>query len=133
MWHGILLFILGLLTGVIVPLLKNPRMGVSAHLEALMNGIFLVVLGLVWKETKFTPKAAKVTFGIALSTTYANWVATFLSAVLGTSKLTPIAGAGFSAPEWQEILMAFALISLSIATVTCCVLVLWGLRKPSPG
>jgi hydroxylaminobenzene mutase len=132
MWHGILLFLLGLLTGLIVPLLTNPRMGVSAHLEALMNGLFLVILGLVWKETKFTPKTGKVTFGIALFGTYLNWVATLLSAVLGTSKLTPIAGAGFSAPLWQEILIGFGLVSLSIAMIICCTLVLWALRKPSP-
>jgi hypothetical protein len=39
-WHGIFLFMLGLLTGVAIPALTNPRMGVSAHLEGVLNGIF---------------------------------------------------------------------------------------------
>lgn len=108
-------------------------MGVSAHLEGVMNGLFLVVLGLVWKETKFSPRTARATFAIALYGTYANWAGTSLSAVLGTNRLTPVAGAGYGAPLWQEILIGFGLISLSIAMVTCCVLVLWGLRKPAPG
>jgi hypothetical protein len=66
MWHDIFLFLLGLLTGLLVPALHNARMGVSAHLEAVMNGTFLVVLGLIWKEAKLTTKAAPATFAIAL-------------------------------------------------------------------
>ncbi len=133
MWHGVFLFLLGLLTGIIVPALTNPRMGVSAHLEGVMNGVFLVVLSLVWKEARFTPKTAKATFAIALYGTYANWAATLLSAAFGTSRLTPIAGAGYTAAGWQEVVIGFGLISLSIAMVICCALVLWGLRKPSMG
>lgn len=43
---GILLFLLGLLTGFLVPFTANPRMGLSSHLEGVMNGMFLVGLGL---------------------------------------------------------------------------------------
>ena len=44
--YGILLFFLGLVTGLVVPMLANPRMGLSSHLEGLMNGMFLIILGL---------------------------------------------------------------------------------------
>ena len=47
---GILLFLLALLTGMILPLLANPRMGLSAHLVGLLGGLFLVALGLIWRE-----------------------------------------------------------------------------------
>ena len=133
MWHGVFLFLLGLLTGIAVPALTNPRMGLSAHLEGVMNGMFLIVLGLIWKEAKFTLKTAKATFGIALYGTYANWAATLLSAVFGSTRLTPIAGAGYTAPVWQEIAIGFGQISLSVAMVICCVLVLLGLGKPNLG
>lgn len=43
LWHGLFLFLLGLLTGLVVPMFQNPRMGLSAHLEGVMNGIFLAV------------------------------------------------------------------------------------------
>ena len=65
MWHGIFLFLLGLLTGLAVPALTNPRMGVSAHLEGVLNGIFLIILGLIWRELRLTPSAATATFRIA--------------------------------------------------------------------
>lgn len=45
---GLVLFLLGLLTGFVVPALKNPRMALSSHLEAVLNGMFLVLLGLLW-------------------------------------------------------------------------------------
>src|ERR1700753_4150644 len=44
---GLVLFLLGLLTGFAVPAVKNPRMALSSHLEAVLNGMFLVLLGLL--------------------------------------------------------------------------------------
>jgi hypothetical protein len=35
--------------------------------------------------------------------------------------------------ELVELIVAFGLVSLSIAMITCCVLVLLGLRKPNVG
>ncbi|WP_131782738.1 hypothetical protein [Legionella gresilensis] len=46
--YGILLFLLGLITGFIIPLMKNPRMGLTSHLEGIQNGIFLLLIGLIW-------------------------------------------------------------------------------------
>lgn len=48
---GLLLFLSGLLTGLIIPFFKNPRMGLSAHLEGVMNGMFLILLGGVIMES----------------------------------------------------------------------------------
>ena len=45
MWHGMLLFLLGLVTGLIERRFTNMRMGVSAHLEGVMNGIFWLLCG----------------------------------------------------------------------------------------
>jgi hydroxylaminobenzene mutase len=129
MWHGIFLFLLGLLTGVAIPALTNPRMGVSAHLEGVLNGIFLIVLGLIWRELRLTPKGATATFRIALYGTYANWAATFAAAILGTSRLTPQAGSGHSAAFWQEALVGFGQVSLALAMLICCLFVLSGLRE----
>jgi hydroxylaminobenzene mutase len=45
MWHGMFLFLLGLLTGFAETKFANVRMGLAAHLEGVMNGIFLLALG----------------------------------------------------------------------------------------
>ena len=47
MWHGMLLFLVGLLTGFAEPHYTNVRMGLAAHLEGVMNGILLLALGAI--------------------------------------------------------------------------------------
>jgi len=55
MWHGMFLFLIGLLTGFAETHFINTRMGLAAHLEGVMNGIFLLALGAVWNEVRVTP------------------------------------------------------------------------------
>ncbi|MCW2799587.1 MAG: hab, partial [Aeromicrobium sp.] len=40
---GLILFLLGLLTGLAIPALKNPRMGLAGHMVGMTNGPFLIV------------------------------------------------------------------------------------------
>src|SRR5262249_25247873 len=51
-WHGMFLFLLGLLTGFVEQNVANPRMGLAAHLEGVMNGTFLVALGAIWTTVR---------------------------------------------------------------------------------
>ena len=56
MFHGMLLFIVGLLTGFAEQHFANVRMGLAAHLEGLMNGIFLLALGAIWTRSGCQPR-----------------------------------------------------------------------------
>ena len=127
-WHGILLFLLGLLTGALVGALKNPRMGISAHLEGVMNGTFLAVLGLAWQYLRLSSGLEAAAYWLALYGTYVNWAATLLAAVFGTSVMTPIIGQGYTAERWQELVVNFGLITLSLAMIAVCCVLLWGFR-----
>ena len=131
LWHGVLLFLVGLLTGFAVPLLTNPRMGLSAHLEGVMNGLFLLGLGLISEWVVLSARPRRVLFWLAIYGAYANWFTTILAAILGTSRRTPIAGVGFKGQAWQENLIDAGLISLAFAMVAACVIALWGLRRPT--
>lgn len=133
LWHGLFLFLLGLLSGFAVPAFRNPRMGLSAHLEGVMNGILLAVLGLGWHRFSLSARARTILFWLALYGTYVNWGSTVVASWFGTSRRTPIAGTGFSGQPWQEHLVEVALISLSVAIVSACLLALWGLRKSASG
>ena len=88
--HGFVLFLLGLLTGFAIPAMLNPRAGLAAHLEGVLNGMFLLIAGLAWTELRLTERAGRVLSGLLLFGTYANWVAVTASGILGTSKGTPI-------------------------------------------
>ena len=128
MWHGMALFLLGLLTGLVEAKFSNPRMGLAAHLEGLMNGIFLLALGGAWTEVRLAPRWKGVAFGAALYGAYANWAVTVLAAAFGTTALTPIAGAGHGGQPWQEALVKGGFASVGVVILACAVLLLWGLR-----
>ncbi|HEY8760409.1 MAG TPA: hydrogenase [Candidatus Dormibacteraeota bacterium] len=125
---GILLFLIGLLTGLVIPRFSNPRMGLASHLEGVLNGIFLVVLGLLWRRLHLSDTWLTITFWLALYGTFANWLATFLAALWGAGTLMPIAGMGRQGSSIQEAAIRFLLVSLSLATIAVCVIVIVGLR-----
>ncbi len=130
MWHGMFLFLLGLLTGFIEPRFANVRMGLAAHLEGVMNGIFLIGLGAIWTEVRLATRTKMAAFWIALVGTYGNWLMTTTAAVFGTSALSPITGTSHGGQPWQEKVVTAGFMAVGIAIVACAVLVLCGLRKP---
>ena len=127
-FHGILLFFLGLLMGMFIQLMRNPRMGLSAHVGTLMSGLFLALLGTVWRDVRLSQSAAGFVFWLALYAMYVSSLGLLLAAVFGTSLSTPLIGAGFRARAWQETLVTFALSSGAVAALLCCAGALWGLR-----
>ena len=129
LWHGMFLFLLGLLTGFVEQKFNNPRMGLAAHLEGVMNGTFLVALGAIWPHVRLSPPAMRIAFWTVLYGTYVNWLMTMLAAIFGTAALSPITGAGHSGRAWQESFVTIGFMSVGIAIVASSVLVVWGLRK----
>ncbi len=125
---GILLLLLGLLVGFAVPSLANPRMGLASHLEGIMNGLFLLVLGLVWPRLTLPGKASTTLFWLAFYATFANWAATLLAAFWGAGRSMPLAAGALRGSAAQELIIDALLISLALGMVGVCVLTLWGLR-----
>jgi (hydroxyamino)benzene mutase len=128
-WHGMFLFLLGLVTGFAEPHFRNLRMALAAHLEGVMNGILLIALGAVWSELRFSARQNVAAFWTALYGTYANWAATTLAAVFGTAALSPITSAGLHGQPWQENVITVAFMTVAVAIVACAVLVLRGARR----
>jgi (hydroxyamino)benzene mutase len=129
LWHGILLFLLGLVTGFAIPFLANPRMGLSAHLQGVLNGMFLVVAGLAWDRLALTGAGGRIAFWSLLYGTYANWGATTLAAVWGTGTMTPLAAPGMEGQGWQERIVNLCLVSLSVSMVVACTYMLVALGR----
>src|SRR5881409_3787321 len=129
LWRGMFLFLLGLLTGFVEQKFANPRMGLAAHLEGVMNGTFLVALGAIWTEVRLSARLKAAAYWTALYGTYANWAVTTLAAIFGTAALSPITAAGRSGQPWQEEIVTFGFMSVGIVIVACSILVLSGLRR----
>ncbi len=128
---GMLLFLLGLITGMVLMNFTNPRMGLSAHLEGVMNGLFLIAAGFLWNELRLSSGWQKAACWLLLYGTFANWSFTLLSAILGTSKITPIAGAGHTGTDIQEAVLSAGFTSVGITMVLAVAILLYGLRPGS--
>jgi hydroxylaminobenzene mutase len=128
-WHGMFLFFIGLLTGFVEQKFINPRMGLAAHLEGVMNGTYLIALGAVWAEVKLAPALKLTAYWSALYGAYVNWIATTLGASFGIAALSPITGAGHSALPWKETFVTLLFVSVGLTTVGSSLIILWGLRR----
>lgn len=129
LFAGFFLFLLGLITGLIVPAFATPRLGVSSHVEAVLNGIFLVVLGLVWHRLALSDKALKITWWLVIYGTFANWFGLLFAAITDAGKMLGVAAGGKEGSPVAEAIVAFFLISLSVAMIIISVMVLVGLKK----
>ena len=128
LFHGMALFLIGLLTGLIEQHFNNVRMALAAHLEGVMNGTFLLAVGAIWSEVRLSPRASVAAYWALLCGTYGNWAVTTLAAVLGTGALSPITAAGRGAAPWQETLVTIGFVLIGLAIIAASILLLWGLR-----
>ncbi|MGA9491589.1 MAG: hydrogenase [Mycobacterium sp.] len=125
---GLVLFLIGLLTGFAIPALKNPRMALSSHLEAILNGMLLVLLGLLWPHVGLPHPWGGAAIALIVYATYANWLATLLAAFWGAGrKLAPIAAGDHEGSAAREGVVSFLLVSLSVAFVVGIVIIIVGI------
>ncbi|MFG1932649.1 hydrogenase [Mycobacterium sp. NPDC048908] len=134
MWHGMLLFLIGLVTGLMERRFTNMRMALSAHLEGVMNGTFLIAVAAIWGHVELPPRVEKVARWSALYGTYGNWLFTTFGAAAGTAAANPILSQGHHGRPWQERVAAAGFRSVSYSILLAVVLMLWGLgrRRSTP-
>jgi len=127
---GFVLFTLALLTGFAVPAFLNDRMAVAAHLTGVLNALLLIALGLAWRFLAMNPVQARWTRGAFLYSAYASWATSCLAAAWGTSRLTPLSGAGYGAAPWKEAVVQALQVSITLAILAAAVSVVHALRSP---
>jgi hydroxylaminobenzene mutase len=130
-WHGVLLFFLALVEGIFVYSMRNPRMGLTTHVGGITTALFFLAIAALWRELRLSDRAAAAAWWMTVGGGYGSVASLLLAALLGTSRATPIAGAGFSAPPWQETLVTAALTITGVPLFIASVLLLWGFRAPA--
>jgi len=98
-------------------------------MEGVLNGMFLIILGLIWNRVDLSNKWLKITFWSAVYGTFANCFAILIAAIFNAGKMLGIAANGQEGPPVIEGIVTFFLISLSIAMLVVSVAVLVGLRQ----
>jgi hydroxylaminobenzene mutase len=126
-YAGVLLFLLGLLTGFAIPALKVPRIGLSAHLAATQMGIALIAFGFLWERLTFWNGWSAPLAHVLWISFYLTWAAILLGGIWGTGRALPIAGVGHVAAKWQEqiTLLPLALSPFGGLGVIVMLLIQW--------
>jgi hydroxylaminobenzene mutase len=127
-FFGVLLLFLGLLVGVFIPVIANPRMALSSHLEGITNGFFLIILGLIWNKLELSGRWLGIIYWLSLYGTYATLIAVLLAAIFKAGMLMPIAGGQEGTPVIEGI-VSFLVVSLAIGMLFFCVILMIGLYK----
>ena len=125
---GMFLFLLGLITGFITASLKNPRMGLAAHLEGVMNGAFLITAGLIWNDLKLSKNLKSAAYWTLLYGTFVNWLITLFAAYSGSYGMSPVTGHGFMGTPLQENIVNAVFISVGLTMVFSVATMTYGLR-----
>ena len=103
---GAILFLLGLIEGVLVQSFLNPRMALSAHLTAVQSGMALMIFGLVWRWVALSSLWSAVARWSVVAGIYALWFGLTLSAATGAGDSLPIAGAGYDAGPLAQTMVS---------------------------
>ena len=128
-WHGMALVLAGLLMGMVVQSVANPRLGLSAHTGTIMNGILVVAMGAFWGRLRLGERTETGAYWLVVAGSWMSSMALFLAGVFGTSATTPLHGAGHAGTAWQEALVGAGLVVGGVAILAGCTLALWGLRR----
>ena len=127
---GVLLLLLGLLTGVLIPALAVPRLGLSAHVVGVLSGLLLIVLGLVWPQLRLSSRAADLGFWLSVYAGYGGWLMPLLGGIWGAgASMLPMAAGSARGTPLQESVIAAGLFTCAVALVGVCGLLLWALRR----
>jgi hydroxylaminobenzene mutase len=119
------LLLLSLFTGMAIPMFRNPRLGLSAHLTGLMNAGVLIAVAVAWPFLAGS-RWSKLLRGLFLFDTYGIWFTNVLGAAWGASRPFPLVSNGITAPAWQELVVsAMVNIIVTIYIFTAAVTVWW--------
>ncbi len=126
---GIFLFFLATLVGLAVPHFAVPRLGLSTHLLGIVQGIFLVVIGLLWPKLTLGPRTAHLLFWLLIYGCFAAFTANLLAGVWGAgNSMLPIAAGSARGTPLQEGIIVVSLRSAAVSLIAALLMTLWGLR-----
>ena len=127
--HGFILIFCALLSGLFVPVMEIPRLGLSAHTIGILSGVLLIAIGAIWQQFSLSVRQNQVMYWSWLYSSYVNWLGCLVGAIFGAGKTTPVASAGVLGSPVAENTVAFMLVSVGAVSFVAVGLSLWGLRS----
>ncbi len=131
---GFALLLLGLLTGLAGPLLRDPGTRLAAHLAGVLSGMCLVLLGLAWRHLNLSVPLGRFLERLARAAAVGTWGAPLLAGLLDVATWSPI-GYARSGPvaTWQAWLCLILGVAAAIAAIATLAVVVYAMRpRPKP-
>lgn len=126
---GIALFLCAVLAGLAVQHFRAPRLALSAHLIGLFQGLFLLVLGLVWSRLRLGRSQSRLAFWLLAYQGVVAFLSNLLAAVWAAGgSIVPMAAGGARGSMPQEVIINIGLRTSGAALIAGLLLVAWGLR-----
>jgi hydroxylaminobenzene mutase len=126
---GVVLVLFALLIGLGIPALAVPRLGVAAHVNGVVGGVSLIVLGLLWPHLQLGSRALAAAFWLAV---YSFFVATIMPLLGGAwaagATMLPLAAGTAHGTPFQEAIISAGLITAGVCVFVLFVLLFLGLR-----
>ena len=126
---GVVLVVFALLVGLAIPALAVPRLGVAAHVNGVVGGLALLVLGLLWPHLRLGSRALGACFWLAV---YAFFTATLMprlgAAWAAGATMLPLAAGTARGTPLQEAILSAGLVTAGVAVFALFVLLYLGLR-----
>jgi len=126
---GVLLLLLGMITGFAISAFAVPLLGLSAHLTGVLMGIFLIVIGLLWPKLTLPRTASRIGFWMAVVGCFVSWIIAVLAGLWGAgNSVMPIVAGQAQGTAVQEAIIWIGMVSAAVIVTGLTMLVLWGLR-----
>jgi hydroxylaminobenzene mutase len=126
---GSALLLFALLTGLFVQKFTVPRLGLSIHLLGLMQGLFLMIMGLVWPKLTLRIVLSRMAFCLIIYGCFAALAANLLAGIWGAgNSLLPLAAGSARGSSGQEMTISLALRTSAVALIISVIVIIWGLR-----
>ena len=126
--HGVVVLLLGLLTGFVIGKFPNRTLGNAAHLTGLIGGFGMIALGMLWPRLQLGRLGSQAGAWMTAGSMYLNWMGLAILGGLGSGPKAAQGVMSGSVPLWGRagglMLTAAALLSL-LATLV----ILFGLRR----
>lgn len=135
--HGLALVLVGIIWGLVIPHTPFPRLALSAHIQAVLNGMLFILMAvlLLTLPHKVSARSALVML-VAVCLTWLTVISEIANAWWGTTESLTIAAqqAGASgAAMWQEQFVKLTHIPAIIGLIVAWILLIAGfVKKPDP-
>ncbi|TPJ53391.1 hypothetical protein [Mesorhizobium sp. B2-6-4] len=126
---GIALLLFSSVEGFAIPYLAAPRLGLSVHTLGALQGVLLLVLGLVWSRLNLGVAMSRIAFWFLIYSALAILAAYVMASLWGASNETmPLAAGAAHGSAFQEYAIKAIAYSSAPTGLIAFALILWGLR-----